>query len=81
MFVGIGLAVAAALIGNPWAAAPAASLFLLGLVGTIAGRVLSPLTDEGAAVAGGWKRFADHLKEVSGGSVAGAAGGGASGAG
>jgi uncharacterized membrane protein len=49
---------------------PAASLFLLGLVGVIAGVALSPLTDEGATVAAGWKQFADHLKEVSRGKAA-----------
>jgi hypothetical protein len=70
IFISIGWAVAAAFIGNPWATAPAASSFLLGLVGIIAGMALSPLTDEGAAVSAGWKRFADHLKQVSGGKAA-----------
>jgi len=71
LFVGFGLVLALVLIiGNPWAIAPAASLVLLGLVGAIAGMTLSPLTDEGATAAAGWKGFADHLKQVSGGKAA-----------
>lgn len=70
MVLSIVVAVAVAMLDNPPALAVAASVFLLGLVVSIAGATLSPLTDEGAAKAAVWQRFADHLKDVTKGKAA-----------
>ncbi len=69
----LGIFIVAAGLENLWIVAVAVSVFVLGLIVAITGGELSPLSDEGAAQAAVWQRFADHLKDVTKGkaSVAG----------
>lgn len=70
ILLSVGVAITAAIVDNMWILAPAASTFFLGLLVSIAGGMLSALTDEGAAEAAVWQRFADHLKDVTKGKAA-----------
>ncbi len=49
---------------GPWPVLIAGSVFLLGLVGLIAGAAISPLSDEWARQSVGWVAFRKYLKNV-----------------